>query len=51
MAIAPIPKKNKKNKKHRPTRDAHALFSRRTTALACVFVAVCLIYCAIAGQG
>ena len=47
MAIAPIPKKNKKNKKHRPTRDAHALFSRRTTALACVFVAVCLIYCAI----
>ena len=47
MSIAPIPKKNKKTKKHRPALSLHAKFSRRATMLASFFVAVCLVYCAI----
>ena len=47
MSIAPIPKKTKKPKKHRPALSLHAKFSRRATMLASFFVAVCLVYCAI----
>ena len=47
MPIAPIPQKNKKRKKHRPTPTPHAVFSRRASLLASVFVVVCLIYCAL----
>ncbi len=47
MSFAPIPKKNKKTKKHRPTPTPHAVFSRRTITLTAIFAAVCLVYCAI----